>query len=156
MVGQNRQNTVINPDESSLGRLVVHFSSVKMNVHRPPRIPQNHRHCPRQFQWTHYGPRPSGPFQGNASPRPNNFNFRRQHITHEEYWCETCDRGFSTKDQLDKHSQQHQVNNLTRPLILTYLDHLVAYIGLYYVHEEKTKITKNIINQVIETGILIC
>lgn len=28
----------------------------------------------------------------------------------DNFWCETCDRGFPTEDVLNKHKQQHQVN----------------------------------------------
>lgn len=38
----------------------------------------------------------------NARP-PNNYN------KNEEFWCETCDRGFVTVNLLDQHKQQHQV-----------------------------------------------
>lgn len=27
----------------------------------------------------------------------------------KEFWCEACDRGFNTKDMLDKHNGEHQV-----------------------------------------------
>ncbi|KOB79298.1 Nuclear fragile X mental retardation-interacting protein 1 [Operophtera brumata] len=75
---------------------------VQWNRHRAPHNPQ----------WR--------PFHGPRAPfRPRNQGFYDHRPPNpampggsEEYWCETCDRGFPTEDLLNKHKQQHQKCNI--------------------------------------------
>ncbi|KAJ2953649.1 hypothetical protein O0L34_g1260 [Tuta absoluta] len=80
---------------------------------RPPRMPFNQAYrMQNHHQNPNFAPRPRvrGPRYGY------NPNFYGPPPTTqspcEDYWCETCDRGFSTQNQLDTHKQQHQKCNI--------------------------------------------
>lgn len=100
---------------------------------RPPIPRMNMYHSPRpySYQW-----RPRG--------RGNNFNMHINlpfiapiNADSEQYWCETCDRGFPTADALDRHNQQHQKCNIdgcqfvAHPKVITKHIQMQHSTGLY-------------------------
>ncbi|KAL4708132.1 hypothetical protein ACJJTC_009911 [Scirpophaga incertulas] len=72
---------------------------------------------------------------------PNKYRRSFQLMHHnnykEEHWCETCDRGFSTTELLDKHKQEHQRCNIdgcqfiAHPKIITKHIQMQHASGLY-------------------------
>lgn len=51
-----------------------------------------------------------GQNQRGKGPRNNQrLDFLNNGDSSKEFWCEACDRGFNTKDMLDKHNSEHQV-----------------------------------------------
>ncbi|XP_049865110.1 nuclear fragile X mental retardation-interacting protein 1 [Pectinophora gossypiella] len=58
---------------------------------------------------SNFSPRGRPPRFGYQSNQRNN-SFPRQHD--EEYWCETCDRGFPNAGILAKHKQEHETCNI--------------------------------------------
>ncbi|XP_047987171.1 nuclear fragile X mental retardation-interacting protein 1 [Leguminivora glycinivorella] len=79
---------------------------------------------------------PRGPPQGF---RPPGFHWRQQPPQEHtnEFWCETCDRGFRTQDILEKHKQQHQKCNIdgcqfiAHPKVITKHIQMQHASGLY-------------------------
>ncbi|KAI8427904.1 hypothetical protein MSG28_002250 [Choristoneura fumiferana] len=89
---------------------------------------------PNNCQWRlNFMPR--GPYlrapRQNWRPPPQEFS------NENEYWCETCDRGFRTADILEKHKQQHQKCNIdgcqfiAHPKVITKHIQMQHASGLY-------------------------
>ncbi|KAI5641454.1 nuclear fragile X mental retardation-interacting protein 1 (NUFIP1) domain-containing protein [Phthorimaea operculella] len=80
---------------------------------RPPRMPFNQ---PYRMQHHPQNPNFSPRGRGRGPRHGYNPNFRgpppTAQNTCEDYWCETCDRGFTTQHQLETHKQQHQKCNI--------------------------------------------
>lgn len=105
-------------------------------MYGPPRPQHPHmrwgyQHSPHNPQWRHpVGPR--APFRGQHQ----RFNHPRPPFPsgNDNYWCETCDRGFPTEDVLIKHKQQHQVNwhRHTCNLKLYANEHILYLFNNYY------------------------
>ncbi|XP_061707180.1 FMR1-interacting protein NUFIP1 [Cydia pomonella] len=91
--------------------------------------------APNRFQWRpHFVPR--GPPSGF---RAQGLHWRQQtpQDCTNEFWCETCDRGFRTPDILEKHKQQHQKCNIdgcqfiAHPKVITKHIQMQHASGLY-------------------------
>ncbi|XP_063529240.1 FMR1-interacting protein NUFIP1 [Cydia strobilella] len=90
---------------------------------------------PNHFRWR---PNfvPQGPPQGF---RAQGLHWRQQPPQEytNEFWCETCDRGFRTPDILEKHKQQHQKCNIdgcqfiAHPKVITKHIQMQHASGLY-------------------------
>ncbi|XP_063358392.1 FMR1-interacting protein NUFIP1 [Cydia amplana] len=90
---------------------------------------------PNHFQWRpNFVPR--GPPPGF---RAQGLHWRQQPPQEytNEFWCETCDRGFRTPDILEKHKQQHQKCNIdgcqfiAHPKVITKHIQMQHASGLY-------------------------
>lgn len=80
----------------------------------PNDVQWNHHRAPHHPQW-----RPHARLGPRALFRPRNHGFHNHRSPNpamqggsEEYWCETCDRGFPTEDLLNNHKLQHQVSTI--------------------------------------------
>ncbi|XP_045459021.1 nuclear fragile X mental retardation-interacting protein 1 isoform X2 [Melitaea cinxia] len=86
------------------------------------------------------------PWQRNFRPQGHNMNKNNYYgspwssqasLGSENYWCETCDKGFMTSDLLEKHKLQHQKCNIdgcqfvAHPKVITKHIQMQHATGLY-------------------------
>ncbi|XP_022112460.2 nuclear fragile X mental retardation-interacting protein 1 [Pieris rapae] len=106
-----------------------HFSNNQQNNPNPRLDPQWNRNSTRD----HYSPR-----RFNNHPFSQPYGINQGFQTHSnEYWCETCDRGFAGQILLENHKKQHQKCNIdgcqfiAHPKVITKHIQMQHSTGLY-------------------------